>query len=118
MTRHLESGNVKNEKRTTYKVTDEEGKQHVEEVILNKDTGEVTRKLDGKEVEEPKKQEEQKKQPAVLRYSPSNADFIMIKQLEMLINQQKEISYYLRKLAADKLDDEELLKELKDGRPE
>jgi len=113
--KRLESGKVENQKTTTYVGKDKDGNEIREEVKLNKDTGEVTRKVNGEEVKPEEKKENKKKDPVVLQYSPSNGEFLIIKLLQMLVHQQKEVAYYLRMLAKDKIDDEELKELLYNG---
>jgi len=92
----LESGKVANEKVTTYTVKKEDGTQMVEKIVQNKDTGEVKRFVDNEEV---KIEEAQEKKPVVVQYHPGNEGLINIKLMEMVINQLKEMNYYVRQLA-------------------
>lgn len=107
----LESGKVANEKVTTYQGKDKDGKEITEQVTKNKDTGEITRKVDGQEV----KEEPIEKKPTIIQYQMGNGEFILVKQQEMMINQLKEMNFYLRKLAEKEglLDDNKLKEELK-----
>lgn len=94
----LESGAVKNETKTTYKGKDKDGNQITEVVTKNKDTGEVTREVNGKKVDEPEKQVPKIK-PIV--YQQSNFEPIVIKQLSSLLSQLTEMNYYMAKIAKE-----------------
>lgn len=104
----LESGVSPGIKQTTYTATKKDGTKMVEKITKDKESGEITsHTVDGEEVEK-----KPKKQPTVLQYSPSNAEFIQIKLLEMISNQLKEINYYLRLQVEDKIDDKKVEEEI------
>ena len=85
----IESGKSNNEKITELKATDEEGKAHTERVVKDKDTGEIkSHTVDGKEVEAPKP-------PEKIRYVESNFEPMMILVLNQILNQLKEMNYYM-----------------------
>lgn len=111
----LESGKVENEKRTTKTATTEDGKKITEEVVVNKDTGEVkSHKVDGKEVE---KETETKNIAKQLQFTPGNFEVSMIHMMNAIFKQMLEINYYVRKLAEKNADlDDKELKEKLDGR--
>ena len=108
----FESGQVENQTKTTYTGKDKDGKVIREEVVKNKETGEVTRTVNGKPVENTKpvdgKQDfelnalGENKKPALLEYRQSNGEFITIKLLEMIVNQLKELNYRLAKVEEKK----------------
>ena len=112
----LESGKVRNERTTTKKAETSSGTV-TEKVVQDKDTNEITEHTvtDQEGTRNVKKEEK----PKILQYHPSNGEFILIKLLEMIKQQNTEQSYYLRKIAQklDVVDDDELRKLLgiKDG---
>ena len=74
----LESGKVKSETKTEYKGEDKDGKKITEVVTKDNDTGEVNRKVDGKEIKLPESKE--------ISYSGSNFEQLQIIQTNKIIN--------------------------------
>ena len=104
---------VDNKKTTTYTVTKEDGTKMVETVVKNKETGEVKHFVDGEEVKAEEqesgnveKKESPKKESSspLVRYNVGNGELLQIKVLEMIVNQWKEINYYVRRLAEKSAD--------------
>jgi len=100
----LESGMVDNKKTTTYTVTKEDGTKMVETVVKNKETGEVKHFVDGEEVKENGNVEKKESSSPLVRYTVGNGELLQIKLLEMIVNQLKEINYYVRRLAEKSTD--------------
>ena len=97
MARKIESGNVKNLTSNTYTVRKEDGTKMEEQVVKNNDTGEISRTLDGKKIEE-----EQPKTSSQITYEKGNGEMMLVILLNDIKRQLIEMNYYMSRLAKDK----------------
>jgi len=111
----VDSGAVKNEKVTQYKVKDKDGNIHTEKVVFDKDKEKVVKRtMNGKEVKD--------EAPKSIQYHPGNGEYFLIGKIENLNNtmqkilkQLVEMNYYICKAYGDDDDRERVEKALSDG---
>lgn len=118
MSEKIETGTVLNEKVTTYTGTKDDGNKMTEKITLNKDTGEVSREVDGVKIEPALPNRSQSPKQVIVSYAAGNGEFIIVKLLDAILKQLKETNYYVRELAEKShivIDDEKVKEAINNG---
>lgn len=98
----------------TYTVKTEDGKTMTEQVTKNKDTNDIKRNLDGKHIK-PSLDDKDILKPTTVSYVQGNGDMMQILILKQILNQLKEMNYYLRLQVKDDIDDKKVLEAINHG---